>query len=319
MNLIQYMLIPVGLSNANTTFDLIFRSITYWTFIMLGSVTLYSLPPFESCPRPISLAMKLSIILCLWSLYSSYQFVKIKIKELAEMFDEIQVVRHKRCHQGRCSLSLLLLLACYLTTLVMVFHDAFFNPASFHNFHNSLQEPIKLKLIVYQQDLVLVVLILYWYFIVQFVHYELSLKYYSYLSQSNKYINKFIAFKPNFVIRHQIHQVITDFEENREKWRQTVIPLKSIIFQSIVTLNVIIILQYLCNIEYSVSDVFNKLLVLFSFVLNFYSIVTQLFIYKMFSIEDILINTLTLWRDNIDSGYPLIVVIAKWNRQLEPD
>ena len=44
MNVIQYMLIPVGMSNANTTFDLIFSGITYSVLIILFTVTSLSLP-----------------------------------------------------------------------------------------------------------------------------------------------------------------------------------------------------------------------------------------------------------------------------------
>ena len=236
MNLIQYMLIPVGLSNTSKTFDLIFRSITYSTFLILSPVTLFALPLYTPCTHLTSIGMKLSISICFWSLYSSYRLMKNRIEEFVEMFDEIQVVKNKRCGQNRCNFSLLFFLVCYLTTLAMIIHNAFFNPARFETI-----KQVKMKLLLYQHGLITVVVILYWYFVVQFVHFELSWNYYSYLSHSNKIINRYIAFNPNFVIRYQIHQVITNFEENRQKWSQTVTPLKRIIRLSIMTLNLIMI------------------------------------------------------------------------------
>ena len=302
MNLIQYMLIPVGLSNAITTSDLVLSGIAYTTFLIIGLVTLLSLPLYTSL---ISLSLKISVLICWWPMYFSYRLLKKRIKEFVEMYDEIQVVSNKRFSQSRFTFSLLFFLASYFIALVIVIHNAFFNPACFENL-----QPVKLNLMLYQHGAITVVVILYWYFVVQFVHYELSLKYYSYLSQSNDIINKFVAFNPNFLIRHQIHQVIIDFQENRQKWSQTVIPLKRFICLMIVALNVVMLLQYLSNIEYNVNVMFNELLLISYCIINFYSFVTQIGIYKISRIEDTLINTLTNWRNNYNPGNPLIVIVV---------
>ena len=150
---------------------------------------------------------------------------------------------------------------------------------------------------------------LYLYFVVQFVYYELCYKYYSFLNISNKLINNYIAFNPNFLIRHQIDEVINDFDENRQKCSKTLIPLKRIIWVFIILSNVLLLFLYQCNIEYNVNTDINNVLFIFIVVINFYTIVTQVIIVKMSMIENILINTLTLWRNNHNPNNPLLIVI----------
>ena len=188
---------------------------------------------------------------------------------------------------------------------IMVFYQVFYNPALYETL-----EPIKLKLMFYQHGVITSVVFIYLYFVVQFVYYELCYKYYSFLNQSNKLINNYIAFNPNFLIRYQIDKVINDFDENRQKWSKTVIPLKRIICVSFILSNFVLIFLYQCNLEYNVNTNTNNVLFIFIFVLNFYTIVTQVVIFKMSMIENILINTLTLWRNNHNPNNPLLLVIV---------
>ena len=168
----------------------------------------------------------------------------------------------------------------------MTFHIILFNPA----FYETL-EPIKLKLMFYQHGVITAFVLLYLYFVVQFVYYEMCYKYYSFLNQSNKLINNYIAFNPNFLIRHQIDEVINDFDENRQKWSKTVVPLKRIIWVFIIIYNFLVILFHQCNINYNVNNDFNNVLFITAFVINFYTIVTQVIIFKMRTIEKIVICT----------------------------
>ena len=187
----------------------------------------------------------------------------------------------------------------------MTFHIILFNPA----FYETL-EPVKLKLMFYQHGVITTVVLLYLYFVVQFVNYEMSYKYYSFLNQSNKLINNYIAFNPNFLIRYQIYKVINDFEEIRQKWSKTVIPLKRIIWVFIIFCNFVIISLYHCNIEHNVNTDFNNVVFSNAFVMNFYTIVTQVVIFKLNMIENILINKLTLWRNNYNPNNPLLIVVV---------
>ena len=110
MNVIQYMLIPVGMSNANTTSDSIFSGITYSVLIILFTVTSLSLPLHTTLS---ALAMKISILIVLSFLYLSYRLIKTRIKEFVEMYDEIQVVHNNNCLHSRTNYSLMLFITCY--------------------------------------------------------------------------------------------------------------------------------------------------------------------------------------------------------------
>ena len=180
----------------------------------------------------------------------------------------------------------------------------FYNPALYETL-----EPIKLKLMFYQHGVITVVVLVYLYFVVQFVYYELCYKYYSFLNQSNKLINNYIAFNPNFLIRYQIDKVINDFNENRQKWSKTVIPLKRIIWVFFILSNFAFIFLYQCNIDFNVNTNTNNVFFISIFVINFYTIFTQVVIFNMSMIENILINTLTLWRNNHNPNNPLLIVI----------
>ena len=123
MNVIQYMLIPVGMSNANTTSDLIFSGITYSVLIILFTVTSLSLPLHTTLS---TIALKISILLLLFFLYLSYRLIKSRNKEFVEMYDEIQVVHNKRClhTSSRCNFSMLLFMTCYsLSQVSVTFYD----------------------------------------------------------------------------------------------------------------------------------------------------------------------------------------------------
>ena len=161
----------------------------------------------------------------------------------------------------------------------------------------------------YQHGVITVVFLLYLYFVVQFVHNELCYKYYSFLKISNKLIGNYIGFNPNFLIRHQIYNVINDFDENRQKWSKTVIPLKRIIWVIIIVSNLVFIFLYHCNINYNVNKKTNYLLFIQLFIMNFYTIITQIVIFKMSMIENILINTLTEWRNNFNPNNPFLIVM----------
>ena len=128
MNVIQYMLIPVGMSNANKTFDLIFSGITYSVFIIVVTVTSLSLPLHTTLS---ALAMKISLLLLLIFLYLSYRLIKSRIKEFVEMYDEIQVVHNKRCRHFRFNISMLLFFICYTSSQVSV---GFYNVPSLRLF-----------------------------------------------------------------------------------------------------------------------------------------------------------------------------------------
>ena len=117
MNVIQYMLIPVGMSNANTTSDLIFSGITYSVLIILFTVTSLSLPLHTTLS---ALAMKISMLSVISFLYLSYRLIKSRNKEFVEMYDEIQVVHKNKCLHSRTNNSLLLFLTSYSLSQVSV-------------------------------------------------------------------------------------------------------------------------------------------------------------------------------------------------------
>ena len=127
MNVIQYMLIPVGMSNANTTSDLIFSGIIYSVLIILFTVISLSLPLHTTLS---ALALKISILLVIGFIYLSYRLIKTRIKEFVEMYDEIQLVHNKRFGHRWYNSSLLLFIVCYSLSQVSA---TFYNRVDFSN------------------------------------------------------------------------------------------------------------------------------------------------------------------------------------------
>ena len=213
MNRIDIILTLFGLGRFNQTLSTIFMGTTMLSFFFFISFIILTLPVEMTVT---SLFPKLSFLFFALSMVYIWCDLKKKSEVLMEMYEEIIRFETKHC-SATCKFALSLLLffvlfiATYVSMILMSIYDQNFN---------RVLEPIGIRLTFKEHTYVSGVFTSGFIYGVQFISFEISFKYYKVLKHCNRFINMFVPFNPNFVIRHQIDSVIHDFDETRQKFTE---------------------------------------------------------------------------------------------------
>ena len=274
---------------------------TMLCFFFFISLILLTLPSQVTVP---SIFPKLSFLFFSMSMFYIWCDLKKKSKVLIEMYDEIRQFEAKHCSKSRkFTVSLIIFFVLFIATYVSMILISTYDQNM-----NRVLEPIWFHLTFKEHTYVSALFTSGFMYGVQFISFEISFKYYRVLKHCNRFINMFVPFNPNFVIRHQIDSVIHDFDETRQKFTETIGALNRLICVMIFSVNTVCLSIYInhidANINYTLIWYFNII------TINSYFIITRIILYIECGIEDILINTIILWRNQDHIGNPFLVVVV---------
>ena len=134
-------------------------------------------------------------------------------------------------------------------------------------------------------------------FVIQFIHFEMCYKYYSLLCFYNQIIERFLKFKPNFVIKYLINETIDNFEVNESDLRQTVYPLQTIIVVMNVSNNLFNVFLAIYYWDYNHHYIYVRVLYIYCFLSNLYFFSTQSLILYKKRIQYILLQNINEWKN----------------------
>ena len=261
--------------------------------------------PFHSSIKII--LFKAILLSSVTLLVRAYILMKRRSEDFIGMFDAILRFEENNYQKRRYfGLSFKTFIFCsvisYLSTLCI---------ASFSKDLNEMLAIGHLKLLVYHHIALTGFYFTFWFFVIQYINYELCLRYYSVLNFSIDFIAKFLSFRPDFVIRYQIDEVIEKFEENDQQFNQTVNPLKRIIFPFILSINLMTYLSISIGNDFITDPFITYTLYTNLLIQDFYFVFTQISIHFKSNIQNVLINIIRVWKTCDDIHKPLLICKLK--------
>ena len=301
MNLFQYILLPFGLSLRHKTLDYIFSGISSSVFFLMAVTTLLSLPINTSIEV---ILLKISSFGLLFVWIWAYILLNKRSEDLYGMFDAILVFERNRTPKERLKFgfSLILFISCLMLSYVLSIHFTLSNIE-----FNLIFAPVQFEILFYHHAPLTFLFLIYWVFVIQFIHFEFCYKYNNLLKFSNTVIERYLSYRPDFVIRYQINEVIENFVENDKQFNKIIKPLKSIICLMILFVNFDIFLTYIVLGE-DRNSITSYLIYSITFIINFYTIVTQIITSIKSEIQNTLIDNINNWRQLTDTNIKLISV-----------
>ena len=288
MNLFEYMIVPFGLSLKHKSLDNCFIGITYSVFGLFLVTIALSLPFFTTVS---DLIMKINFIVVISSMTSAYCLLKNKFEKILGMISSIEAFEEKRCKpKQKFRLSLIAFILCFMLTFVASVYQVMLNVRIYTHL-------FKYQLFMYHHICLTGLHVIYFVYLIQFIFFETSNRYYRVLKCSNEFIKRFLCFKPNYLIRYQINEVLEKFKINDLEFTQTVLTLRKLILLIMFSNNIMRIFQILYFIELNVENVYIFVIIFYNLILNSYFISTQIIIWRKSLIQLILIKNIDNWKD----------------------
>ena len=308
MNLFQYILLPFGLSLRHKTLDNIFTGISVSMFGLVFTTIMVSIP---FCNTTKTIIFRFSSLAIQMSYIAAYYLLKKRSEDIYGMFDAILEFEKKQTPKERLKFgfSLISFITCLMLTYVLSIYlvltnQEYYNLFALNQFFNQVilyYNPIPIPIVL------TFLFFIYWMFVIQFIHFEFCYKYYNLLIFSNTVIEKYLCFRPNFLIRYQINEVIEDFEENDKQFNQSLKPLKLIILLLFISVN----FQFSITIWLLSGSQSIYPCCFAAFTVNLYLIITQIITQIKSKIQNILIQNINVWKDSDDKNKPLLVTHHK--------
>ena len=305
MNLFQYILLPFGLSLKHKTLDFIFTGISVSTLGILFMTHLLALPKDYLSFNAVLSKISGLVLFCIST--RAYIHLKKCSEDIYGMFDAILVFERNKTPKERLKFgfSLISFISCFMSSyvlslsMILLFDEI-----------NHLYQPFNINLHLYHHAAITDLYFIYWMFVIQFIYFEFCNKYYNLMKFSTDIIERFVSFRPHFVIRYQINEVIDNFIENDKQFAENVNPLRLYIILMSISLNFQILFSSLYMFEVGIGPNIKYLLILFGFVMNLYLISTQIVIQFKSKIQNILIKNINVWR-NTDESVRKVIILMK--------
>ena len=301
MNLFQYILLPFGLSLEYKTLDNVFSGISFSVFSIYLLTTLMSIPLDLSMD---GLILKTSVLFVFLQLFRSYILLRRERENFFGQLDAVLRFERNKCPKERLKFgfSMISFISCLMLTYVSCVYIMLMNGEVNRLFSNH-----QVNILLYQHFALTGLYVVCWLFVIQFINFELRHKYYNVLKLSHDFIERYLSFRPNFLIRYQIDEVIDNFKKNIKQFNKTVDPLNRIIIEMMVILNIetyLLISQMKGSDQVQLSSHF----IYFPLtVLNIYFISTQIVIHIKSQIQSILIQKINIWKNSDQTDKYLIV------------
>ena len=298
MNLVTLLLAPFGLTFKYKTLDQIISGlllslfITSWCFMA-------AILPFSNRSSTI-LVLKLTSFICFSSMVLAYILLKRRIEKFYGMYDEIVAFNTKRIPiKNYLDTSLVMFIICSVCSFFCIIFNPFFYEKFVMIFHPFLS----------QQFLSYYFFLAIFYYLTmvfnfQFIIHDLCEQYYDLLEFSNQFIEWYLKYKPNFVIRYQVMEVIEKFKENENDFKLIVYPIRKLTFVFYLSLNIrlFFILSDLYNL-YGLYSLYFLLYFLFFIFTNLYYIYTKIVIHFKSKIQNKLLTNIETWIHTSDDQF----------------
>ena len=318
MKFVRYVLVPFGLSFKFKALDQVLSGL--YISILAGLIILVTLSIPTLNNNLLMSIMKIIGLMSLFSILWAYILMKKRIEKFYGMYDEIcasyhNIIQNKKNVFTPIIISCICFCLCYSLTFVISIYSVEFN---------KVFKPFNMSIKFCYHGPITGLMCSFSIFSFQFIIYELCDKYYDLLEFSNQFIEKFLKYKPDFVIRYQVREVIQKFGENENVFNLIVYPMRRLIILIHIFLNFFMIsrLKHFNEIN---ACLFTQLS-LFSllFVYDFYLIYTQTVICLKSRIKNKFLSNIDTWINssddhsigNIVTNYSPTVLILQNNDEI---
>ena len=227
----------------------------------------------------------------------AFLHLKRSFTKFLAMYSEIRafVIKNK-LDDKNLSLSFVMFLLCFIITYVTIVNVVLFNPII-----TKIFEPIGFKLLIYQHGSFTCLYNVYWIFTIQFINFEICHKYYILLKFYDHGLSKYYKFRPSYLLKYKINEVMLKFKVNNNDFKQTIYPLRIIILIMIFSLDIAIIFVVKIFIDSNVDILSITFLMSSLFCVNFYFLVTQILLIYYGGFETKICNNIRSWL-NLDKN-----------------
>ena len=299
MTLFQYILSPFGLTLKHKTWDHIFIgiTITVYSVISLTVITSFSIPThyYISTIRILMLLIFISHLM-------AFLTMKRVLAKIVCMFDEIcEYERKYQLKNTTFDLTLIVFLLSYILTYISFTFNALHNPIYVQMFSNNV---VLLKMFYFQVSITLL-FTLWCHFSFQFIISRLCYRYYMLFKTFDKTIDKYLRYRPDALLRHQIDQILNKMNKTKQSFKETVCPLNKRILIQNISPTCVLILQIFSYLIIDDINNYRYVLIVGVFIWTTCFIFTQLMIFLRIKLQNNLIFKITQWKINsLDKNYP---------------
>ena len=243
--------------------------------------------------------MKISIIVCVISIICGYIIMKRRIEKFHGMYEAVTAFCSKIItDKNKPDTSLWFLYTCFILSYVCM------NYMAFHcNEVNKIFQPLKLNIYLYHHIPITGFALIFSIYSCNYLIYELCDNYYNTLEFSNKIIKKYLKYKPDFVIRYKVLEVIKNFDENEKDFKLIVYPMRKILFILIVTINIACLTLTIFLVQLNVDYISKLLWILIIFPFDLYFFYTQIKTYFKSEIQRKLLFNIEKWINSSDDSF----------------
>ena len=287
MDLVKILLIAFGLSLKYKVMDQILNG------LIISMLSFLSLFFISTMPLIADLWVGLEKLCSLCfpiTTVCGYILLKRRIKKYYGMYGEISAfdVRFRR-NRGNLTWSNLMFFLCfgmcYISSMNFDFNNEIYSVQTdnikFYLYHHIPFTGFIFNLLIFGMI---------------YLIFELCDRYYNLLDFSNKFIERYLKYEPNFEIRYQVLEVIKKFDENENDFKLIVYPMRKIFLILFISLFIRVLFCFHNSIEIT-----SKLSCLsFIFFIILYYMYTQIVIYYKSKVKSLLLSNIDTW---INSPY----------------
>ena len=296
MRLFQYMLVPFGLSFRFASIDYYFSGITVSIFGLFFVTTVLSFGVFNDIKMVV---LKISFLVTVLCLIRSFKLLQQNLEKFYEMYDEILAFDETHTPQtNKFGLSMIIFLLSFMLTYITGMYIV-----STNSFINEIFELVNFKVYLYHHFAITSFYFVYWLYVIQFIVFEFLYKYYNVLNFNNKCLERFLCYKPDYLIVYKINDVINKFEENESNLKQIIYPLERTIVTMVLSFNFVMFMEILIYLDHNIDVIFIYMSILFMLFMSFYFVFTQTVIFKQRRVETILMKSIDQWKNAPDNAF----------------
>ena len=297
-SLVRKILVPVGLGFKDKVLDQVLSRLMVSTLSVLLFFEFLTIP--RSYGNIFEMISKISAFLTISLLLYSFKLLKKRIEKFYGMFDEV-LAFHTRISVKKNSINTHFIIfivcssLCYVSSLCLIL---------FSKELKSLLQPIITGISFEWHYPYTGLFFITWVFIPQYIIFELCNEYYNVLEFSNKFIERYLKYEPNFEIKYEVMEVIKKFEKNETDFKLIVYPMRRhiIMYNLFINFASFALLGYLLHINPYNFNTISSLL-LFILFLDFYLIYTQTVIYCKSKVQWKLLTSINTWINTDDQEF----------------
>lgn len=296
MTLFQYILSPFGLTLRHKTWDNIFFGISltiFSVFVLTFVASLTQITPWYI------FVMKLIIFCCIATFVMIYIKLKANLSKIIVMYDEICVYETKyNLKTTTFDTTLIAFVLCFVVSYVLMIFDILSNKTFSAIFNNNEV----LLTLFYTHVSFSSLFVLLFRFSVQFIISRLCYRYYCLFKFYEKSIDVYLQYRPDFILRYRIEQILVTILKTKKSFDTTVRPINKCQIVITLSLNIFFIFRLITdthiNLVVAILQITQLVLVNTNFVIGL------VIVHVRKQTQDRLLYKIFSWKENsLDSNY----------------